>query len=149
MKQLFKYLFALFLMMTVAACAHTSNTDDDNDCPCPTLLPLDLPKIQTLAITTASADLRSETDKLYYSCDDFQVTKSDMDTFFKLTKRINQQDYMHAIDWMGCQAFGDVHFVDGTTAQWGVMRSAAGFVRFPDGRETHLFCDQCTKPFVP
>jgi len=148
----FRHLFALLLMVFVAAASsHAQGADkgdDGSDCPCPTLMPLDLPPIEAVTITTASADFSSEIDKLYYRCDDFRVTQSDMDTFFKLTKKISAQDYMHAIDWVGCRAFGEIRFVDGTTANWGVMWSAAGFVRFPDGRETFLLCDACPAPFV-
>jgi len=150
MKHPFRYLLATLLMASSVFNSHANDTDDD-DGPHPTLLPLDLPAIQSVVVTTASIDVRSEEEKKRpaFDCNKFQVKQSDIETFFKLTKKISRQDYMHAIDWMHCQALGDIHFADGTSARWRVMVSGAGFVAFADGRRTHLLCDQCTEPFLP
>jgi len=153
MKYLFGYLIFLpLLVLVITSCQMGNGKEDDNSAPYPTLLTLDLPEIQAVIITAPSIDIRTEEDKKnfpeYYNCDDFQVTQNDMENFFKLVKKISKQDYMHATDWVSCQAFGEIHFVDGTSAQWGVNWSAAGFINFSDGRRTYLLCEQCTKPFV-
>jgi len=126
--------------------------EDDSAAPYPVLFPLDLPEIRAITVTNASVDGRSTEEKErlpeFVLCKNFRVSPHDMEDFFKRTKQISRNNYSHAIDWMPCRAVGDVYFVDGTSAHWMVMVSGAGVVIFPDGRETFLYCDQCTAPFI-
>jgi len=144
---------AALLLVAATASGCVVVREDDSDGPHATLLPLSLPTIQTLTVTTAGTDIRGEADKKKFpeafSCDDFRVSQRDIEKFFKLTHAISQQDYLHAIDWVPCWASGNIHFADNTTAQWDIMMSGAGVVTFADGTQRFLFCRRCKKPFVP
>jgi len=145
------FLTLLTVLLALNGCASDRYSCDEEPCPRP--FPITLPKIKAITITSASIDIRSEESKQRYpapfSCDDFRVTQHDMEMFFKLAEEISNQDYMHTISWIHCQAIGEVHFADGSTARWSVMYSSGGVLVFPDGRRTYLFCTRCKKPFIP
>jgi hypothetical protein len=142
-----------YSVMAGAPQEQVAKDEADLSAPMPESLPLDLPQIKSISVTTPSIDVRSDAEKRAFpeafSCDDFRVSLSDMETYFALTERISDQDYMHAIYWVPCQAFGKVEFADGKAATWGVMMSSGGVITFEDHNEVFLYCSRCTAPFVP
>lgn len=121
--------------------------------PSPELKPLELSPIRSITVSTPSTDVRSDAERQafpeVFNCSEFQVSVSAMETYFALAGRISNQDYMHVIDWMPCQAFGTITFSDGRTAHWRVMMSSGGTLSMPDQEDVFLYCPRCTKPFVP
>lgn len=147
---------AVLISYSVAAGApleQTANDEAEFSSRAPEPLPLDLPQIKSISVTTPSTDVRSDAEKLAFpeafSCDHFRVSLSDMETYFASADRISNQDYMHVTEWVPCQAFGTIEFVDGQTATWGVMMSSGGVITFEDHNEIFLHCARCTAPFVP
>jgi len=141
------------LLMLCTACNHVASSHDDSGAPYPSPLPLQLPAIQLITVTTPVADYRSDFEKQSFPpnfrCADFPVKPADMERFFSLTQQISKQDYLHAVDWIGCKAFGDIAFTDGSKAKWSLMLlSGAGELSFEDGRQVFLFCAQCKEPFL-
>jgi len=152
-----KQLLALLVMAPIALIAFADSdypqSEDDDSGPYPALLQLDLPEIAGITVTIASQDVRSEENKRnapeLFSCDDFRVTESAIESYFAHANKISEQDYMHAISWVPCQAFGEMLFSNGTKAQWAVMMSSGGMITFADDSRIFLYCPRCAEPFIP
>lgn len=142
-----------YSVMAGAPPEQVAKDEADLSTPVPKPLPTDLPPIKSISVTTPSIDVRSDAEKRafpeVFSCDHFRVSLSDMETYFATAKRISKQDYMHVIDWVPCQAFGMIEFVNGQTATWGVMMSSGGVITLKDHNEIFLYCSRCMTPFVP
>jgi len=145
---LFSALLAVLFVGTQVS-ADIYDEDEDGYTP-PEMHPLNIPPITEIEITNASADVSEKgADRGSLDCSQFSVTEKDIKDYFGLARRISENDYMHTISWVPCQAFGQVRFIDGTSATWSIMLTSGGTLSFSDGETVYLFCDRCIHPFVP
>ncbi len=149
-KRLGILVFCLLPVLAGSAFADVAIEEDEDAEFMPQLHRANLPDIDRLEIFypsfNANADNPRPGDP---DCSQFVVTEADVSSFLTLTSEISEQDYMHTIAWVPCQASGEVYFTDGTNAKWSLMLSSGGRLDFAEGRTVYLYCEKCKAPFVP
>lgn len=77
-------------------------------------------------------------------CSAFTLTKSDVEQFFRQSKRVTARDYNHDLEMSRCYAAGRVSYPNGSRGRWWIDMERRGLLILNNGQRTYYYCRACT-----
>jgi hypothetical protein len=113
----------------------------------PPLCPAELPAIRSVSIIRNADKSPAEVDP-NVSCAGFSIDEQVVRRYFALTKRTNENDAHHTLDYSPCQAAGEVVFENGQSGRWTLTQSRLGTLEISGQEPLILYCPDCAfEPF--
>ena len=112
-----------------------------------TLCPSSLLPIKTIHVEGSSGDAKAQEP----DCNTFRPDAATVRRYFSKAQQISDQDWMHKLIWITCEASGSITLEDGRKARWGLSpnRSALVTIEGEPYQKFFLFCSKADCGFPP
>ena len=112
-----------------------------------TLCPSSLPPIKTIHVEGSHGDAKAQEP----DCNTFRPDAATVRRYFSKARQISDQEWMHKITMVTCNASGTMTLQDGRKAEWGLRpsRSARVSIEGEPYQEYFLFCSKADCGFPP
>ena len=113
-----------------------------------TLCPSSLPPIKTIHVERYSESKEGAGEP---DCSTFRPDAATVRRYFSKARQISDQEWMHKLTWIACEASGSMTLQDGRTARWGLSpnRSAGISIEGEPYQEYFFFCSKADCGFPP
>ena len=113
-----------------------------------TLCPSPLPPIETIQVEGYSESKKEAGEP---DCNTFHPDAATVRRYFSKARQISDQEWMHKLTWIACEASGSMTLQDGRTARWGLSpnRSAGISIEGEPYQEYFFFCSKADCGFPP
>ena len=113
-----------------------------------TLCPSSLPPIKTIHVERYSESKEGAGEP---DCNTFHPDAATVRRYFSKARQISDQEWMHKLTWIACEASGSMTLQDGRTARWGLSpnRSAGISIEGEPYQEYFFFCSKADCGFPP
>ena len=113
-----------------------------------TLCPSSLPPIKTIQVERYSESKKGIGEP---DCNTFHPDAATVRRYFSKARQISDQEWMHKLTWIACEASGSMTLQDGRTARWGLSpnRSAGISIEGEPYQEYFFFCSKADCGFPP
>ena len=113
-----------------------------------TLCPSSLPPIKTIQVERYSESKKGIGEP---DCNTFHPDAATVRRYFSKAQQISDQDWMHKLIWITCEASGSMTLEDGRKARWGISPNRSALIRIDGGdyQEYFFFCSKADCGFPP
>ena len=110
-----------------------------------TLCPSSLPPIKTIHVEGSSGDAKAQEP----DCNTFRPDAATVRRYFSKAQQISDQDWMHKLIWITCEASGSMTLEDGRKARWGLSPNRSALVSIEEKPYQKFFCSKADCGFPP
>jgi hypothetical protein len=112
-----------------------------------TLCPSSLPPIKTIHVEGSHGDAKAQEP----DCNTFRPDAATVRRYFSKARQISDQEWIHKLTWITCEASGSMTLQDGRKARWGLGPNRSALVRIEGEpyQKYFLFCSKADCGFPP